>query len=299
MRFKINGKMAVALVFCMALAFVFVFPTGAGAVVLDRIVAVVGNESITWVDLRQAMEDELSPQLKGLSQEERERALSEAEETYLQTLIMRRLQIQEAVKQKINATPADIDAAISDIISKYNIDLEAFRKVILQEGLKWDRYRRIIGDQITMQRIVDRMVRRKTPAPERVEGASALYKVRLVLFAQKPGEDAEALRPRVDSFLDELSSGTSFEELEPRYSDGPVGIIKIKESSISSELRAALEGLAPEQVSAPFSTERGIMVVKFYGRRTPEELERERLFNERYERWVAELLGNAYIDVRL
>ena len=214
-------------------------------------------------------------------------------------MIMRRLQIQQAVKQRVNATPEDIDAAISDIIGKYNMDQEAFRKVILKEGLQWDRYRKIIGDQITMQRIVDRMVRKKMPEPESVEGASALYKVRLVLFALKPGEDAEALEPRVKSFLDELSAGASFEELEPRYSDGPAGTINIEEASMSDELRAALEGMGPEQVSSPFSTERGIMVVKFYERRAPEDLERERLFNNRYERWVKELRGNAYIDVRL
>ena len=291
--------MAVALVFCAALAFVFICPIGAGAVVLDRIVAVVGNESITWVDLRQAMEDELAPQLKGVSEEERARALSEAEGEYLQTMILRTLQLQEAVKQRVDATPEDIDAAISDIIGKYNMDQEAFRKVILEEGLQWDRYRRIIGDQISMQRIVDRMVRKKIPEPESVEGASALYAVRLVLFALKPGEDTEALKPRVESFLDELSAGASFEELEPRYSDGPAGTINIEESSMSVELREALEGMGLGQVSSPFSTERGIMVVKLYERRSPEDREHERMFNNRYERWIKELMGNAYIDVRL
>lgn len=283
----------------MGLSMLVLAPALAGAMVLDRIVAVVGNDAITWVDLRLAMEDEFAPQMKGMSEQEKATALENSEAEYLQSLIMRKLQIQEAVKQKINATDGDIDAAVADIRSKYGLDREAFRKTILDEGLEWDRYRNMIGDQISLQRIVDRMVRGKIPDPEAVEGASALYKVRLVFFAIKDGVTPEALDQRVESFLGELGAGASFEELEPRYSDSASGILNIEENSMTAELKAALEGMGPEQISEPFDTTRGIMVVKMYERRDPLEIERERLFNDRYRRWVKELLTNAYIDVRL
>ncbi len=285
--------------FFAGLSMVVPAPALAGAMVFDRIVAVVGNESITWVDLRISMEDEFAPQMKGMSEQEKVKAMNDSEAEYLQSLILRKLQVQEAVKQKINATDGDIDAAVADIRGKHGLDQEAFRKIILEEGLEWDRYRSMIGDQISLQRIVDRMVRGKIPEPEAVEGASALYKVRLVLFASKEGQSPEDLRQRVESFLGELGAGASFEELEPRYSDGSSDILTIEESEMTAELKDALAGLGPGQISEPFNTDRGIMVVKMYERREPQDLERERLFNDRYRRWIKELLGNAYIDVRL
>ena len=294
-----QGKIFSTFVLVFALAVMALSPSQAGAVVLDRIVAVVGDESITWVDLRLRMEDEFAQQLKGIDDEERAKALEEAESDFLQTLIVRKLQLQKARRLKIDATDRDIDAAIADIRGKYDIGPDEFRETIGREGLQWDRYRRMIGDQITMQRVVDRMVRSKVPEPRKMEGASALYKVRLVLFATDPGDGFGPVQHKVDAFLEDLRAGASFEELEPKYSDGPAGTLEIRESDLSEELKAVLSGLRSEQISSPFMTGRGVMVVKLYERVEPEELERERLFQERYRRWVKELTENAYIDIRL
>ena len=294
-----NTRRLSTLILAFALTVMVPGPSTANAMVLDRIVAVVGEESITWVDLRMRMEEELAPQLKGISFEERASALEDIEGEFLQSLIARSLQLQEARKFKLNATSLDIDRAIEDIRSKYNLDPEEFKQTISKEGLKWDRYRQMIGDQISMQRIVDKMVKSQLPKPTKLEGDSDLYKVRLMLFATEPDKGQDSVQQKVDTFVSELNAGASFEELEARYSNSSAGTLEIKESNLSKELKTALSGMSPAEISAPFMTDKGVMIVKLYARIAPEDLALERMFKERYRRWLKELTENAYIDIRL
>jgi peptidyl-prolyl cis-trans isomerase SurA len=280
---KIQNKQVIgATLIVLALIATALLPTLAGAVILDRIVAVVGNEAITWIDLRRTMEEE---------------SLDEAEADFLQTLVVRRLQVQAARKYRVNASDTDIDMAINDIRQKYGLEPEPFKKVIEKEGLIWSRYRNMVGDQISMQRVVDVQVRRKIPTPEAMPEASALYSVRLALFDLSVGE--ALARAKSEEFMSELKLGKNFRDLLARYSDGPMGELSIEESQLASEMKTALAGLNPGQVSEPFMTDRGIMVVQLLKRETPEQVELERLFQSSYRKWIKELVENAYIDIRL
>jgi peptidyl-prolyl cis-trans isomerase SurA len=231
-----------------------------------------------------------------MSGEERAEALKKAEGEFLQSLIVRSLQLQEAKKAKIAATPKDVDAAIEDIRLKYGMDEQVFREAIRSEGLEWDSYREMLWEQISLRRIVDKEVRAKLPDALDVDG-SLLYSVGLVVFKQN-GEDDDPLA-RAGKFLEEVGSGASFEDLAQEYTSAPAAQLAIKEDQVSEPFRVALKGMEPGDVSRPFIAGSGVNVLKLYERMAPEELEFERLFEERYRNWMKELLDNSYVDVRL
>jgi hypothetical protein len=73
-----------------------VIPTPQAPILLDRVVAVVNKEVITWSELYKAMEFEAATQIKNLSPEERKKIIKQSEPSFLESLIDTRLQLQEA-----------------------------------------------------------------------------------------------------------------------------------------------------------------------------------------------------------
>src|SRR4030042_2376344 len=71
----------------------FILPAASNAsILLDRVVAVVNKEVITWSDLYKAMEFEATTQTKNLSKEEQKKLFKENEASFLETLIDMNLQ---------------------------------------------------------------------------------------------------------------------------------------------------------------------------------------------------------------
>ena len=77
--------------------------TARAEVVLDRIVAVVNNEAITWSELYGAMEVEPALKLRSLSEEEKLKVKKQNEASFLEALIDLKLQVQEAKRLGMKA----------------------------------------------------------------------------------------------------------------------------------------------------------------------------------------------------
>jgi peptidyl-prolyl cis-trans isomerase SurA len=89
--------------------------------VLDRIVAIVNNDIITWSELRGTIEMEARMVLEGLEGEVKEKRIQEIRKTFLNTIIDIKLQIQEAQKSGLSVGSAETESAIADIKKKYNL----------------------------------------------------------------------------------------------------------------------------------------------------------------------------------
>jgi peptidyl-prolyl cis-trans isomerase SurA len=305
---------------------VLISSTAEAAVLLDRVVAIVNQEVITWSELYREMEAEAVPQLKETNEEERMRIFKESEPLFLDKLIGMRLQLQEAKNMGVRVTNDELQDAIDGIMKKYSMSDEEFKESLKKEGYSFDEYRKKLREQIMVNKIVNSQVRSKIVVDEKeIERYLAQEKTKLddgegfvisQIFLQKPEDEGE--RDRIEEeaayILEKLADGESFEELAMKYSQDPsaktggkIGFIRKKE--LLGDFKDVVSGLKPGQVSRPFWTERGLHIIRLdegIAPKDPKDVREEvkeklteQLFSKKYEAWVKSLREKAFIEIRL
>ncbi|MBZ0157240.1 MAG: peptidylprolyl isomerase [Alphaproteobacteria bacterium] len=294
-----------------------------GAVLLDKVMAIVNKEVITWSDVYRGMEYEAADEIKALKAEERRRLFKENEMGYLELLIDMRLQLQEAARAGVSASKEDVERAIRSIKEKYSLSDEAFAEMIRKEGFSLDAYKKRLAEQITLSRIVDQEVRGKVLVTEREidtylaenknearenEGFSVSH-----LFLRK-AEDKRQVEEKMEEILKQIKAGGDFADLARQYSEdasarsgGDLGFIR--KSDMSPGFLAVLSGMKAGQVSEPFWGENGLHLLKLNGIRkfdTPQELReavRQKLLDAKLSRelrnWVKGLREKAYVEIKI
>jgi len=91
---------------------------GHSAVLLDRIVAIVNNEVITWSELRSVISLEAKSFLDKVPEDKKNEAMKGLEKEFLNNLIDKKLELQEAHIKGLDLNKAEIDNAIADIKKK-------------------------------------------------------------------------------------------------------------------------------------------------------------------------------------
>lgn len=286
-----------------ALLVVLALCSQASAVVLDRIVALVNNEAITWLELYEAMESELAPRLKGLSPEERKKTLASSEAGFLDSMVLRRLQLQEAAKQDIFVSEDEVEMTIESIRTKYGLGTEEFRKAVEESGADWPQYTQNLREQIIIQKLVDKVVNPRVQTPQK-EASAQEVKYHLKQIFIKGDRDEDELLGMVQSVYDALESGSEFETVALRMSEGPnaatggdLGVVE--ESSLSRPMRQALAGVSSGQVAPPVKSGMGVHIIKVESRTSAGGQDSDTLFQEAFEHWLKELRDSARVEIRL
>jgi peptidyl-prolyl cis-trans isomerase SurA len=279
----------------------------AHAVLLDRVVAVVGRDAITWLELNASLKRELGPRFAELTAEQQRTVLTQREAEYLEVMIDKRLQIQEAERMGMVATDEDVADAVEGIRAKYGLGPDEFRAAIRSEGLEWDQYTAMLRDQITVSRVVDRAVRAKVreDSADLPAGGQVSYRLRQIFFpvADEPGAEA-AVRPKVERVMQALQAGREFKDVATEYSEGPAAkrggdLGEIPADRLAPEFIKAIEGLSVGQVSDPFRTRRGVHIVLVEDHIDPRTATLNKLFEDRYRAWLKDLRDRSNVEIRL
>lgn len=287
-------------------------PAGAG-VLLDRVVAVVNKEAITWSELYRAMEFELSKRVKKLSDEQKREIFKQNEGRFLEDMVDLRLQLQEAEKLGVTVDEEQVDAAIENIRGKYSMGEKEFYSALVEEGFSREKYRETIRDQITIGRLVEREVRGKIVLSDKETrrllkkeniSEGVYYGLSQILLVIPDGGNVEAVQKKAEEIVGRLRAGEDFGLLAREYSEGPAAqaggeIGLVPKSHLAPQFLKALEDLAPGDVSSPFRTAQGIHILKLTARRDAAEILKERLFEKRYRQWLRGLRDKAFIEIRL
>lgn len=210
-------------------------------VVLDRIVAVVGDQPITQYDVQERI---LSlGQQPGFqppkSQEEYDKLAADV----VNQLVDEELLVQKAKLMKIEVPDQDVAASVDkqmrDIRSRFSSDAE-FRAELQKAGLgSPEEYRRFLTDQLRrnelQRRVIDKMRSEGKIPPVNVTEAEvqeafnrtrgalprrpATVTFRQIVIAPKPTEAAKAVaRAKAESLLAEIKRGGDFERIAKRES---------------------------------------------------------------------------------
>ena len=297
------------------------------AILLDRVVALVNKEVITWSELYQMMEREATDEMKSLDEEERLKVFKENEEFFLERLIDIRLQLQEAERLGIEATNGDVENAISNIKTKYDLSDDAFRVSLEKEGITFEEYKEKLSEQIMLSKLINQQVRSKIVVSDgelddyfnknkEKFTPEESYKLRQIFF-KSPGSDdikRDIVEKKASDIIEKLEKGEDFSNLAQEYSEDPsknfggdLGYIQKK--FMAKEFIDVLSDMEIGDFSMPFWTEKGLHIIKLEDKRDAQTIEevKETVKNQLYEtkfmksfkRWIKDLRNGAHIVIRL
>jgi peptidyl-prolyl cis-trans isomerase SurA len=281
-----------------------------GGVMLDKVVAVVNNEAVTWSELYRAMEFELSGQMQAMSDEQKRAVFKAREASILEDMINKTLQLQEADRLGITASDEDVDGAIQGIRKKYSLDDAALRAALKAEGFTLEQYREKLREQLAIGRLVDREVRNKIiitddDVKEYTSQNGDFLRLRQIFLKAPDGEAGEeALSKKLSEVLGKLEAGEDFSAVASEYSEGPAAgnggdLGYLRKGQLAPEFLDALKQMKPGDVSAPFRSDRGVHIIKLEKNRDVRETIMEKRFEAAYRSWLKGLREKSFIDVRL
>ena len=206
-----------------------------GAVMLDRVVAVVNKEVITWSELYKMMEYEASDRLKAMSEQDRMKVFKDNEAVLLDRLIDMRLEVQEAARIGLEVGKEEVNEAIEGIKKKYSLNDETLEESLKEDGLTFEEYKKRLSEQILVSQLINREIRNKIVVSDGEAkkyldanrdkfSVSETFRIREILL-RKPenGTDRSAVEEKASLIMQRLKAGGDFSELAREYSDDPSG----------------------------------------------------------------------------
>lgn len=307
-----------AAAFCASPAF--------SATVIDRVVAVVGGDVITLSELQA----EMAPALNELNQrfrgEDLARAVDLLRRGTLDSLIDRRLQVREARLMGVEVSDEEVNAAVDDIMKNNNMDMPTFAAALEGEGFTIQDYKKNLGEQLTILRLVTRAVKSKVALKE--EEVEAHYKanqdkynvpesirVANIAFPAKDGDMDAALKNAEEARAEVVAGTTPFEEMAARCTGDPEAARKcvlgtFGRGELAPELEAEAFALDAGEVSRPLKTANGYQLVKVMaktpGKVRPLEDVRGSIVDElsgkkgeeAFAAWLQDLRKKTYVEIR-
>ena len=293
------------------------------AILLDKVMAIVNKEVITWSDLYKGMEFEATDEVKAMKSEDRRKLFKENEMVFLESMIDTRLQIQEAWKIGISAGDEDVNRAIKSIKAKYSMTDEMFKEAIGREGFTLAGYRKKLVEQITVSRVIEQEVRGNVLVTDAeidryLSGHKELAKenegFNLSHILLKRATDRKQLEEKAADIYNRARAGENFQELARRYSEdanakngGDMGFVR--KSDLSRDFLEVLLKMKNGDTSEPFWNEKGIHILRvnevlmFKSTDEMREAVRQKLLNEKfsaeYRNWLKGLRERAYVEIKL
>ena len=196
---------------------------------LDRIVATINDDVLTESEL-----DELIANARN-NMRGRKIKLPPAEllrQQVLKQAILENLQLQLAARNGIRISEADIDGAIDRIKKTNELSQASLLKKLKRDGLTLEKYREQLKKELTMQRLLDREVRRRVHISEaeisdflsqRQQVGNDGYHLSHILLPLPETATPEVinkLQQQAQNLVIQLRNGASFKTLAAAHSQG-------------------------------------------------------------------------------
>lgn len=250
----------------------------------------------------------------------------------LNQLIDDQILLKHAAESQITVSDAEVDKRIEQIRSPYSGD--EFQKKLRDQGMTLDDLRQEVRQSLTIDKLINKDITSHInvaqPEIEKYYEANKAsfnvpetqFHLAQILVAAGPDRRARAPIPRstdaksrpdalrkIRSLYLRLRAGEGFAKLASQYSDDPrtapgggdMGFIPASALASERELRLALNGLKPGQVSPIFRDAEGFHIIKLLGR---EDAGQRALSNPQVESTIRQtlisdkeqLLKAAYIE---
>lgn len=259
---------------------------------VDRIIAVVNNEVITALQLRERVE-QTTRQLQ--RQGTQLPPADVIERQLLERLIVERAQLQLARDSSLRVDDATLERAIGRIAENNRMSATQLRSALERDGVSWDRFRNEIRTEIVLTRLREREVDTKivvteaevdnflTANPDAFSGEE--FQVAHILLRAPEGatpEQINRLRQRAETVVNRLRAGEDFARVAADSSDAPDGISGgnlgwRQRDRLPALFADAVRELRPGELSPLMRSAAGLHIVKLVAKRGGEAAGPQRL----------------------
>jgi peptidyl-prolyl cis-trans isomerase SurA len=309
----------------------FFFSTYAQAEIIDRIVAIVNDDVITFSDLNQEGASIFRRIMQQAPPEQIEMTLLKAREEILSGLIDKMIIEQRATKTAITVTQKEIDQAIASLIAANKLTPEKFQQQLQMMGTSEQDYHGVIKHQLLQQKLVEYEIRsrvvitdekikefyNKNYAQKQQKDAYHILQMGFTWAKESPSAKKQAF-DTAEEIRQQAISGQDFKTLARQHSilpsatdGGDIGVFKRNE--MASYMKKTITNMEPGQISNIIETPSGYQFYKLLSNQGNIELQssyekvkdeiRDQLLNEtlnnQFQKWVQELRDQAYIKKML
>lgn len=209
-----------------------VFAAPVAPVEADRIVAVIGDDVVTYVELR----TRLAAALKQLQKQGTPLPPQDVlERQMLERLIMERVQLQYARDSGMRVDDSQLEQAIGRIAAGNQMTLPQFRAALEKDGVQYAQFREEIRNEIVTVRLREREVDSKLIISDgeidnylanqaAAGGGREEYQLAHILMRAPESaspEQLQKLRLRGEQALKRAQAGENFAQLTAAFSDAP------------------------------------------------------------------------------
>ena len=302
------------------------------AEVIDRIIAVVNDEIITLYEFNTAFEPyrkNIENTYKGT---DREAALKQTKEAFLQRLIDNILIEQEAKKSGAGIIVKDEEVmeVFQDILTKQKLSMQEYLKNLAREGNSLESVKKEIRGQMMRARLLRREVKSKIIVSDEeigeyynknrrdYEGKETVrIKQLLLLLPPNANETIKAkMKNQALQLHKRIMNGESFDLLIIKYSQGPVAaqggdVGFIERGTIIPEVEAVAFRLPVGQVSEVIESSVGFHIIQVLDKKgaglkpiaavreeIKTKIEDEKL-EKKFDEWIASVRAKSNIEVKL
>ena len=300
-----------------------------GSELVDRIVAVVGDDIITLVEINSSYTPYVE-KVKSLGYpEDKEREmLFKVWEDMLNQLVDKKLTDMEIKKYNIEVSDEEIQKTVERIKEANFFTDEDFRKELAKDGLTFEGYEKSLKDQMLRTRLVNQEIKSKIVItnddirayydshPEEY-GGKVKYHLRNIILKTPPMPDEMLMHTAakiMNEVLIDLNKGEPFEEVGKKYKEelsiidgGDVGAFELDE--LSPEIGEAVKGLKAGEFTSVIKTDMGYQIFfikdleNIHGTSledASDEIERKiynKTIEKRFQLWIEELREKTNIKI--
>ena len=297
--------------------------------IVDRVICVVNSDAVTQFELEEAEAYAIYETKQPPPTGEARAALREK---VLAGIVEKRLQLQQAEREKIVVDDAEMKEQLDAIQSRLGAKTEAqFEEMVKAQGLTLEGIKKRLREQLLVERIKRRKVNLRISVTEedidqylnanREKLETGLsFEARHILFlpVAGAGEDGwQQARRRAEDVYTRVMGGEEFGELAREFSEdtatakngGRLGILRRGE--LAPDIEKAILRLSPGDHAPPFRSEVGYHLFELESKETlaGEQLVQARnqirdiLYKQKYDvrlnEWLVEIRGKAIIETRL
>ena len=273
---RLISRLALALLVCTA-GMASSLQAAPRAVEVDRIIAVVNNEVITALQLRESL-DQAVRRLERQGTELPPREVLERQ--MLERLILERAQLQLARESAIRVDETMLERAIARIAENNGMTVDGLRDTLTRDGIPWSRFRDEIRTELLLTRLREREVDSRIVVTEaEVDNFIATnpdafsgreYRLAHILLRAPEGaspEQIDALVARANDVMRRLGGGEDFAAVAASVSDAPDAMNGGElgwrsRDRLPAIFAEAVDALRPGQVAPVMRSAAGLHVLK-------------------------------------
>lgn len=294
----------------------------------NRMVAVVGNDIITQLDLEKAM-NRMESQLLSSAPNQPRPSREEIRQVALETLIESMVFKQVLDKEGLTMSDEDVDRQVQAILERSNISEHELAAELSLRGITMQEYREEMRLEVLKRRLIDRRVRgRVVISDEQVLDyyyanagqlrAGDMHLKAIFLAVPSDPKGGEQMRELAQKIYRELKAGGDFAKLAQEFSQGPgaaaggdLGTLNI--TDMLPTMRAAVENLKPGEISQPIALPDNYVIFQrapdattsagtrpeptdSERRQIREILEKEAL-DKRFQEWMGQVRSEVYVKI--